>query len=190
MLPFKLSSGDIEISVVSQYRILVPVQYMNTQPFYFFLQLTICTCWSAQQLVLCRLRLTQTELADWQQTWNTNTNLKLTQTAATLYTGCTLPTKSTLLAAAAADASTTAEQLQPQQPSHDDMMHNKCYLWDFQETVSNPHQNSIAIPMQTLKALYFAKLKMISESYCACTSCLYMPWGWERKVCSVLHNYK
>ena len=43
-----LSSCDIKISVVSQCRILVAVQYMKTQLFTFFLRLTTCTCSTAQ----------------------------------------------------------------------------------------------------------------------------------------------
>ena len=109
-----LSSCYIKISVVYQCRILVAVQYVNTQLFAFF-WLTTCTCWTSQWPGHCWCRQTQTELADWQQThesWNTNTNLKLTQTAATLYTGPLL-TNSTLWPAA--DASTMAKQLHPQQ---------------------------------------------------------------------------
>ena len=96
-----LSSYYIKISVVSQCRIIVAVQYMNTQLFAFILLPTFSCC-TAQWLGRCWHRLTRTELADWQQKYestNTNTNLKLTQTAATPYTGCTLPTNSTLLAA-------------------------------------------------------------------------------------------
>ena len=63
-----LSSCYIKISVVSQCRILVAVQYMNTQLFAFFLRLTTCTCWTALWLGHCWRWLTQTELADWQQT--------------------------------------------------------------------------------------------------------------------------
>ena len=91
-----MSSCDIKISVVSQCRILVAVQYMNTQLFAFFCD------WQLAPLGHCWRGLTQTELADWQQTHesgNTNTNLKLTQTAATPYTGRTLPANSTLRAA-------------------------------------------------------------------------------------------
>ena len=42
-----LSSCYIKIFAVSQCRILVAVQYMNTQLFAFFLLLTTCTCWTA-----------------------------------------------------------------------------------------------------------------------------------------------
>ena len=42
-----LSSCDVKISVVSQCRSLVAVQYMNTRLFAFFLLLTTCTCWTA-----------------------------------------------------------------------------------------------------------------------------------------------
>ena len=96
-----LSSCDIKISVVAQCRILVAVQYMNTRLFGFFYPLTTCTCWTAQWLGQWSL-LTRTdadrELADWQPTHesgNTNTDLNMTQTAATQYTRSTLPTNST-----------------------------------------------------------------------------------------------
>ena len=94
--------------------------------------------------------------------------MKLTQTAATPYTGRTQPTNSTLLTAP--DASTMAEQMHPQQPSHDDTMRKKFYLRDFKKM---PNQNSIDIPMQTSKALFVTnlKLKIIDE----CTSRLNMP---------------
>ena len=90
--------------------------YQHTAFRVFFNRLTTCTYWTAQWLGHCWRGLTQTELADWQyESGNTNTDLKLTQTAATQYTCSTLPTNSTLL-----PASTMAEQLHPQQPSHDD----------------------------------------------------------------------
>ena len=85
-----LSSCNIKISIVSQCRILVAVQYMNTLLFAFFLStdkllpLDCSMTWSL---------LTQTD-ADWTcwltvdaPVWKHNTNLKLTQTAATPYTG-------------------------------------------------------------------------------------------------------
>ena len=71
-----LSSCDIKITVVSQCRILVPVPYMNTQLFTFFFSTETCTCWTTQWLGHCWRWLTQTELANWQQTHesgNTNT---------------------------------------------------------------------------------------------------------------------
>ena len=95
--------------------------YQHTAFCVFFNWLTTCTYWTAQWLGHCWRGLTQTELADWQyESGNTNTDLKLTQTAATQYTRSTLPTNSTLLAA---PASTMAEELHPQQlseSSHDD----------------------------------------------------------------------
>ena len=138
-----LSSCYIKISVASQCRILVAVQYLNRQLLAFFLQLTTCTCWTALWLGHCWRRLTQTELADWQQmheSGSTNTNLRLTQTAATPYKCSTLPTNSTLLAAP--DVPTMGEQLHPQQPSHDGTMSKKCQLQDFKK---QPNQNSIDI---------------------------------------------
>ena len=158
-----LSSCDIKISVVSQCRILMVVQYTNTQLFAFFFWLTTCTCWTAQWLGHCWRGLTQTELADWQQTHepgNTNTNLKLTQTAATQYISCTLPTNSKLRDAA--DASTMAEQLHPQQPSHNDTMLKKCYLRDFKKP---PYQNSSDADIE---GFVCRKLKIINE--CTCLS--------------------
>ena len=62
MLP--LSSCDIKISVVSWCRILVAVQYMNTQLFVFFFSTEICTCWTAVTWLLLTLtdsRLTSPE---------------------------------------------------------------------------------------------------------------------------------
>ena len=87
----------------------------------------------------------QTELADWQQmpeSWNTNTNLKLTQAAAAPYTGHTLPTKSTVQAAD--DVSTMAEPWTAAATAaiswqHHWAMQKKCYLWDFQEAQSEQH---------------------------------------------------
>ena len=65
----------------------------------FFNWLTTCTYWTAQWLGHCWRGLTQTELTDWQyESGNTNTDLKLTQTAAAQYTSSTLTTNSTLLA--------------------------------------------------------------------------------------------
>ena len=75
-----LSSCEIKISVVSQCRILVAVQYMNTQVLTFCFRLTACTCWTAQWLGHYWRWLMQTELADWQQMHklgNTTTNLKI-----------------------------------------------------------------------------------------------------------------
>ena len=74
--------------------------------------------------------------------------MKLTPTAATPYTGYIVPRKSTLLAAAA-DESTMAEQLPPQQPSHDNKHHAQemlhCYIQDFEETAqSEQHCHSDA----------------------------------------------
>ena len=103
----------------------------------------------------------------------------MTQTAATPYTGCTvtctLPTNSTLLAAAA-DASTIAERLPPPLPSHDDTIHKKCHLRAEQHWYSDAD----------FQGFTCCKLKLINEF----TSCLNMPWRWVLKVCSVVHNYK
>ena len=126
MLP--LSSCDIKISVVSQCRILVAVQFMNTQLFAFFCDwqlaspgllcdlVTVDTDWRRLNL-LTDSRLTSLETQT--QIWNW-----LRQTAATPYTGSTLPTNSTLRAAPS--ASTMGEQLHPQQQCHDDTMSKKC----------------------------------------------------------------
>ena len=101
MLP--LSRRYIKTSVVSQCRVLVPVQYMNTQLFTFFwtdnsdLHLLHCSVtWSL-------LTLTDVDWTYWlavdvqvrkHKHWIND--LKLTQSAATLYISCTLPTNSTL----------------------------------------------------------------------------------------------
>ena len=66
MLP--LSSCNIKISVVSQCRILVAVQYMNTLPFAFFSRLKLAPAGLLSDLVTVDVGLTQTELANWQQT--------------------------------------------------------------------------------------------------------------------------
>ena len=185
MLPS--SSCNIKISVVSQCRILMPVYYMKKPQLNFF-QLTTCNnnknlnLWTAQWLDHCWRRLTKTERADWQQTHksgNTNTNLKLTQTAATQYTGCTLPTNSTLLAAAV--------MLQPSQNSCRHCCHlmtipcTKTATYEISKQL--PNQNSRCKPLNVERFIRH-KLKIINK----CISCLDMPWKW--KVCSVLHNYK
>ena len=59
-------------------------------------------------------------------------------------------------------------RLSTEQPSHDDTMRKKCYLRDFEKP---PNQNSIDIPMQTSKAFFCRKLKIINE----CTSRSNMP---------------
>ena len=139
MLP--LSSWDIKISVVSQCRILVTVQYVNTQCFFF--QLTTCTCWAAQWLPLS----TQID-TDWtclltayslvrKHKHRFETDSDSSHTAHRLYI---LPTNSTLLAAA--NVSMKAEQLHPQQQSYDGTMCKKCYPLDFKKL---PNQNSIEI---------------------------------------------
>ena len=123
MLP--LSHCYIEISVVSQCRILMTVN-MNT---------AVCIFFSTNNLHLLDFSVTWSLLMLTDADWTCYTNLKLTQTAATPYTGCTLPTNSTLWAAAA-DASTMAEKMPPQllssasmmAPSHDDTMNKQCYL--------------------------------------------------------------
>ena len=147
MLP--LSHCYIEISVVSQCRILMTVN-MNTAVCIFFSTnnlhlLDFSVTWSLLMLTdadwtcYTNLKLTQTAATPYTgctlPTNSPNTNLKLIQTAATPYTGCTLPTNSTLWAAAA-DASTMAEKMPPQllssasmmAPSHDDTMNKQCYL--------------------------------------------------------------
>ena len=48
-----------------------------------------------------------------------------------------------------------AEQLHPQQPSHDGTMRKKCNLRDYKSRREKPpNHNSIDIPMQTSKALF------------------------------------
>ena len=76
------------------------------------------------------------------------------------YKGCTLPTNSALWAVA--DASTMAEQLHTQQPSHDDTTGKKCYLRDFKQL---PNQNSIDIQMQRSKALLVANSKSSTNAH-------------------------
>ena len=110
-------------------------------------------------LLNCTVTCTPMMLTDadwfayWQQmhkSWNTNTNLKLTQTAATQYTGCTLPTKSTLLAAAAA-------LLLMCQPWQNSCLHSCCHLMIILSSYMRfRRHNTIEIPMQTLKALFLA----------------------------------
>ena len=87
--------------------------------------------------------------------------------------GGTLPTKSTLRAAAA--ASTKTEQLLPIQPSHHDTMQKKYYQRD-----SEQHQHNGNIP--DIEGFICRKLTIINE----CTTVLYMHRRWG-KVCSVLH---
>ena len=156
MLP--LSSCKIKLSVVSQCRILVAVQYMNTQLFTFF------------------FRLPKLHLLDCSKTWSlltlTDTVLnykhKFTTDSDSNHTvhwvhSCTLPTNSTLLAAA--DVSTMAEQLHPQPPSHGDIISKKFYLLDFKKLPkSEQHWHSGA----DIEGFICCKLKIINK----CTFCL------------------
>ena len=82
-----LSSCDIKISIVSQCRILVAVQYLTHSCSRFFPTET-CTCWTALWLGHYWRWLTQLNLLNDSRhtSLETHTNLKLTQTAATQYT--------------------------------------------------------------------------------------------------------
>ena len=155
---------------------------MNTQLFAFFSRLTTCTCCTAQWLVHYWRWLTQTELADcqWEQTHeseNTNTNSKLTQTAATPKTGCTLPANSALLGPAADAASMMEEQMQLKSPSHDDTStpckKNDTYKISKQLLQLLPNQTALTFRgrHRRLKGFICSKLKIINQ----CTSSSNMP---------------
>ena len=137
--------------------------YQNTAFRVFFNRLTTCTYWTAQWLGHCWRGLTQTELADWQyESGNTNTDLKLTQTAATQYIRSTLPTNSTLLRLPCVDDGRTAASSAAVSWLHH--MRNICYLRDSSfKKLSN--QNSIDIPMQTSKALFVANSKISTNAH-------------------------
>ena len=77
---------------------------------------------------------------------------------------CTLPTNSTLLAAAA-DASTFAEQLPPLLTSYDDAMHKNCYLWDFQATAQSEQQWHSDANCWTWNALFVTNSKLSTNAY-------------------------
>ena len=150
---------------------------MNTQLFAFLFDWQFAPAFCDLTRTDADRGLTHIKLADWQQahdSGNTNTNLKLTQTAAIPNTGCTLR--------AVTDMSTMAEQLHPQPPSHDDTIAKKCYLRNFKKL---PNQKSIDIPMQTSKNLVVSNSKLSTNAH-PVRICL----EHGRKACSVLQNYK
>ena len=161
-----MSSCDIKISVVSQCRSTVEFSWLFniwTHHFSRFflpsdnLHLLDCavtwsqltwtdtdwTCWLAADALVLKHNLA-------------NTYLKLTQTAATSYTGSTLPTNNTLLRQRWQNSCILSSRLMT---TH---MLKKCYLRDFKEL---PNQNSIDIPMQISKTLFVANSKLSTNAH-------------------------
>ena len=147
-----LSRCYIKISVVSQSRCTGGISWLFNISTHslsrFFL-----TDWqlapTGLSLTWSLLTRTDTDWTCWlmQESRNTNTDLKLTQTVASLYTSSTLPTNSTMQAA---PVSTMAEQLHPQQQSHGDTIWGRYATYEISRNCpirKLPNQNWWAVAL-------------------------------------------
>ena len=181
-----LSSCYIEISAVSQCRILWLFSIRKHSCLHFFFRLTPCTCWtvgtasdcSVQTVTWSLLTLTDADWTCWltadaqvgkhKHECETDSDMKLTQTASTHYTVCPLPTNSTLLAAD--DDESTMEQ-------------NSCSLSSYLTTTLCTRHATYKIsrncPIRTaltdaiLKALFVANSKVSTNASLNSTECMF-----------------